>query len=141
MMATSTWKTVEDFMGKYFSHSQPLFDESLPRDQQDFAYVDSACFGDLEEWPEPEVFCRIFPDEGNSGSIHLESAVIQSIADTAARMSKQAVYWQYGWTNSLRIYYNSFLIPIVDDYLIPTVDGWRDLPAGPGPCVEVTRQR
>lgn len=24
-------------------------------------------------------------------------------------------------------------------FLIPTIDAWRDLPAGPGPCMEVTR--
>lgn len=125
------WKTVEDFMGRYFSHGMPETNDPTAPRSQDYAYVDSACFGDQEKWPEPEVFCRIFPTEGNSGSIHLESAVIQSIADTAARMSKQAVYWQYAWNNPLRIYYNSFLIPTIDD--------WRDLPAGPGPCVEVTR--
>ena len=125
------WKTVEDFMGEYFSHGMPETDDPTAPKSQDYAYVDSACFGDQEKWPEPEVFCRIFPTEGNSGSIHLESAVIQSIADTAARMSKRAVYWQYAWNNPLRIYYNSFLIPTIDD--------WRDLPAGPGPCVEVTR--
>ena len=133
------WKTVEDFMGRYFSHGMPETDDPTAPKAQDYAYVDSACFGDQEKWPEPEVFCRIFPTEGNSGSIHLESAVIQSIADTAARMSTRAVYWQYAWNNPLRIYYNSFLIPIIDDFLIPTIDDWRDFPAGPGPCMEVTR--
>ena len=128
------------------SHSFPDVDwtpvlEAKPEDQPramaalhpDLGDVWLRCYDQPRGRPDNDVFCRVYPNWGNSGSIHLEAAVTLSMADAAGAMSRQAVAWQYAHTNRNRLEHNAYLIPLIDD-------GSGD-PAGPGPCMEVTRAR
>ena len=89
------------------------------------------CYDRPRGRPDDDVFCRIYPVWGNSGSIHLEAAVNLALADAAGAMSRQAHANQYGQKNRILLEYNSYLVPIIDD--------GSGNPAGSGPCLEVTR--
>ena len=91
------------------------------------------CYGAWRLWsrPDNEIFCRIFPWWGNSGSIYLEALVAQALSETAGQMSRKSVAFQYNWEHPLRRRAHSYLYPVIDE--------GQGYPAGPGPCMEVTR--
>ena len=97
----------------------------------DIAYAELRCYDRPQRRPDDDVFCRVFPLGGHSGSIHLEAAVIRSVADAAGQMSRRAKAYQYAWNHPVVLHADSFLYPVIDD-------GSGD-PAGSGPCMEVTR--
>ena len=99
----------------------------------DIADVWMRCYNRPRGRPTNDVFCRMYPNWGNSGSIHLEAAVTLSLADAAGQMSRRAKTYQYGPTHPDRLHYNAYLIPLIDDR--------SGDPAGAGPCMEVTRAR
>ncbi len=97
----------------------------------DLADVWLRCYDRPRGRPDNDVFCRLYPNWGNSGSIHLEAAVNLSLADVAGQMSRRAKTYQYALNHPDRLHYNAYVVPLIDD-------GSGD-PAGPGPCLEVTR--
>ena len=98
----------------------------------DFALARVKCFDRLHRLD--NIFCEVTPEWGNSGSIHLDAAVIQAIASAAAHMSKKALYHRYSYNHPEVLRHSSYLYPVIDDRRY-------DNPAGPGPCMEVTRAR
>ena len=97
----------------------------------DMASVRLRCYDRPRGRPDDDVFCRIFPRWGNSGSIHLEAGVTQVLALTAGQMSRRARAYQYAPNHLFHIPYHAYLYPLIDDR--------SGNPAGPGPCMEVTR--
>ena len=98
----------------------------------DMARVWMRCYAPREH-PEDEVFCRIAPDWGNTGSIHLEGAVAWQLSKSAEQMSKKARTLQYHWKDPRLHHYDSFLMP--------TADNGSGDPTGFGPCMQLTRVR
>lgn len=81
--------------------------------------------------PAGEVFCRVAPRWGNSGSIHLNASMTYVLSVAAEQLSNKARTRQYSLTHPELLRYNAYLYPLVDNR---TGD-----PAGSGPCMEVTR--
>ena len=101
-----------------------------PRDDgfADQARVKLRCF-DERGRDAGDLICRIYPQAGNSGSIHLDAAVNHALAGTIGMLSRQTRAYQYEWQHRS----NQPYIP----YLYPMLEGGN--PAGRGPCFEVTR--
>ncbi|MCY3657732.1 MAG: SH3 domain-containing protein [Caldilineaceae bacterium] len=89
------------------------------------------CYDRPRGRPDDDVFCRIYPTWGNSGSIHLAAAVSLQLADTAGQMSRRAKAVQYHRQNFHKLQADAYVVPLIDD-------GSGD-PVGFGPCMEVTR--
>ena len=98
---------------------------------RDLALVSLRCYGNTgPTWSrsEGELFCRISPRWGNSGSIHLEAATTMLMANAVGHVSRQSKWFQGGWDRSENV-----------AYLYPVIDGDGDNPAGSGPCMVITR--
>lgn len=99
----------------------------------DAAMMDTDCYyrDTNADPPTRELFCDLSPSWGNSGSMHLDAVTIRAGVLTAGgSLSRDALYFQ---ASSQRVPY----LP----YLFPTVDDGSGNPAGPGPCVALTRVR
>ena len=97
----------------------------------DLARVSIRCFkntGPTWSRPDGELFCRIAPRRGNTGSIHLEAATTMLMANAVGHVSRQSKWFQGGWDRPENV-----------AYLYPVIDGDGDNPAGSGPCMVVTR--
>ena len=97
----------------------------------DLARVSIRCYGNTgPTWsrPDSELFCRIAPRQGNDGSIHLEAATTVAMANAVGQVSRQSKWFQGGWDDPENV-----------AYLYPVIAGDIDNPAGPGPCMVVTR--
>lgn len=116
----------------------PIFDGTMAYEDRgklhpDLASVRMSCYDSPPGRPDDDVFCRIYPNWGNSGSIHLDAAVNILLADTAGQMSRWAKANQYHLQNFHKLQANAYVVPLIDD-------GSGD-PAGFGPCMAVTHAR
>ncbi len=116
----------------------PIFDGTLAYEDRgklhpDLGVARMHCYDTPRGRPDDDVFCRIYPNWGNSGSIHLDAAVNILLADTAGQMSRRAKANQYHRQNYHKLQANAHVVPLIDD-------GSGD-PAGFGPCMAVTRAR
>ena len=114
----------------------PIFDGTMAYEDRgklhpDLASVRMHCYDSPRGRTDDDVFCRICPNWGNSGSIHLDAAVNILLADTAGQMSHRAKANQYHRQNFHKLQANAYVVPLIND-------GSGD-PAGFGPCMEVTR--
>lgn len=114
----------------------PIFDGTMAYEDRgklhpDLASVRMRCYDSPRGRPDDDVFCRIYPNWGNSNSIHLDAAVNILLADTAGQMSQLAKANQYHRQNFHKLQANAYVVPLIDD-------GSGD-PAGFGPCMAVTR--
>lgn len=103
----------------------------LPRTEPahpDLARVKLRCFVSRDR-PDHDVICRVYPEQGNSGSLPLDAAIVQALAATAGHMSRQSRAYQYFWIHREQLPNIPYLYPMLSD----------GNPVGPGPCLEVTR--
>ena len=108
--------------------TNPLVPMPLDNSYVDRAWVQMRCFDERGRDP-GDLICRIYPQTGNSGSIHLDAAVNHALAEVIGMLSRQTRASQYEWDHRSNQPYIPYLYPALPD----------GNPAGRGPCFEVTR--
>ena len=83
--------------------------------------------------PTGRIICDIYPDWGNSHSIHLNAAATLALANSIAVASDNAREYRHNRLDQRIIDFNAYLFPILDNR--------RGDPAGQGPCLDVARAR
>lgn len=120
----------EQIWGMRFEKNPAVPQPRSQPEHPDVAFVKLRCFDDRNRADE-HVVCGLFPQRGNSGSIHLDAAVNQALAGSAGYMSRQTRAYQYFWNDRNNLPYIPYLYPALAD----------GNPAGRGPCLELTRAR
>lgn len=83
--------------------------------------------------PTGQISCDIYPDWGNSHSIHLNAAATLAIANSIAVASDNARAYRHNSLDPRILEFNAYLFPILDNNLGD--------PAGQGPCLDVARAK